>query len=164
MSNRRRVVSLCEHCIRQKDREAVSCAIIPEKAEGRITYAEMFCCKIVHVLLQNFVLENSVCFTAQLCMFLLQSCSCFTAEYVQPIRDEKDQPKKNNMWRPCFGPPPAPWANAGIESAVLLRQWYRPCSTVFIALRFGTQGPRTWPFPQSMLHASSWLLNEAKSF
>jgi hypothetical protein len=39
----------------------------------------------------------------------------------------------------------------------------RACSKVVIALPFGTQG-RTRPFPQSMLHASSWLLNEANSF
>ena len=44
---------------------------------------------------------------------------------------------------------------------------YRACSAVVKALRFGTQGPGSEPslfFPQSMLHASSWLLNEAKSF
>ncbi len=37
----------------------------------------------------------------------------------------------------------------------------RACSSVVIALCFGTQGPG---FEPSMLHASSWLLNEAKSF
>ncbi len=43
--------------------------------------------------------------------------------------------------------------------------YYRACSAVVIALRFGTQGPVFEPglFHKSMLHASSWLLNEAKS-
>ncbi len=48
----------------------------------------------------------------------------------------------------------------------VLEEKDRACSAVVIALRFGTQGPGFEPglFYKSMLHASSWLLNEAKSF
>ncbi len=42
---------------------------------------------------------------------------------------------------------------------------YRAYSAVVIALCSGTLGPGFEPgLSQSMLHASSWLLNEAKSF
>ncbi len=56
--------------------------------------------------------------------------------------------------------------NSGIYQEIYVYHTpYRACSAVVIALRFGTQGPGFEPaFSQSMLHASTWMLSEAKSF
>ncbi len=60
------------------------------------------------------------------------------------------------------------WKHMSVSRHIQLKHnssLHRACSAVVTVLRFGIQGPGFEPglFHNSMLHASSWLLNEAKN-